>query len=179
LDHRAAVVPAVGLRGESLSRRASVRRRHLRLRALCLRLRGRVRVGGVERFGGEQRPGERLELVAVVGEQPGDLGVGFVDDPTNLLVDQPLGLRGGLGGAWEQVVAGAFARQQRERPELVAHPPAADHLAGDLGQLLDVGLGAGGDLAVDDLLGDPTAEGDADLRLQVLSRVRDAVGIGG
>jgi hypothetical protein len=38
--------------------------------------------------------------------------------------------------------------------------PAADHLAGDLGQLLDVGLGARARLAEDDLLGGSAPERD-------------------
>jgi hypothetical protein len=67
----------------------------------------------------------------------------------------------------------------RDRSDFVAHSPAPDHLSGDLGQLLDVGLGAGGDLAVDDLLGHAAAERDLDLRLEVLARVRDAIAVGG
>ena len=77
---------------------------------------------------------------------------GVLDDALDLLVDQPLRLRRGLAGAGEERAL-AVAGQQGDRPELVAHPPPADHLPRDLGQLLDVGLGAGGDLAVDDLLG--------------------------
>ena len=44
--------------------------------------------------------------------------------------------------------------------ELVAHAPAGDHLARELGHLLDVVLGAGRDVAVDELLGRPAAERD-------------------
>ena len=57
---------------------------------------GGVGVGGVEGLGGEQRVGEVVELVAVVGEELGDLGVAVLDERLNLLVDQPLGLGGGL-----------------------------------------------------------------------------------
>ena len=50
-------------------------------------------------------------------------------------------------------------------PIAVAHPPAPDHLARDLRQLLDVGLRAGARLAEDDLLRGAAAERDLDLRL--------------
>ena len=45
-------------------------------------------------------------------------------------------------------------RQHRDRPDRAAHPPAPDHHARDPRQLLDVGLGAGGQVAEHDLLGD-------------------------
>ena len=52
----------------------------------------------------------------------------------------------------------------------LAHAPAADHLARDLRQLLDVGLGAGREVAEDDLLGRAAAERDLDLREQLRAR---------
>ena len=55
----------------------------------------------------------------------------------------------------------------RERADGAAHAPAPDHLAGDLGELLDVRLGAGRGLAEDDLLGAAAAERDLDLRQQL------------
>ena len=64
-------------------------------------------------------------------------------------------------------------------PMRAAHPPAPDHLARDLGQLLDVGLGARRQVAVDDLLGRSAAERDLDLRAQLLLRVVEAVGVRG
>ena len=48
-------------------------------------------------------------------------------------------------------------------------------LAADLRELLQVGLGAGGDRLVDDLLGDATAERDADLPVEVFARVGHAI----
>src|SRR3712207_8782894 len=45
-----------------------------------------------------------------------------------------------------------LARGELDRPELLAHPPAGDHRAGEVGGLLDVVLGPGGLGAVDDLL---------------------------
>ena len=59
-----------------------------------------------------------------------------------------------------------------------AHAPAADHLAGDLGELLDVRLRAGARLAEDDLLGGAAAERDLDLRLHLGLAVVEAVALG-
>ena len=50
-----------------------------------------------------------------------------------------------------------------DRADDVAHPPPRDHAARDVRQLLEVGLGAGRRLAVDDALGRAAAEGDLDL----------------
>ena len=82
----------------------------------------------------------------------------------HLLVDQPLGrLRGRARAGQKRALT--VGRQHRDRPDRLAHAPAPDHLARDLGELLDVRLGAGGDRAVDDLLGHAPAERHADLRL--------------
>ena len=51
-----------------------------------------------------------------------------------------------------------------DRADDVAHPPARDHAARDVRELLEVGLGAGRRLAVDDALGRAAAERDLDLR---------------
>ena len=85
-------------------------------------------------------------------EQLGDLVVGALDEPAHLLVDEPLGVLGGLADAREQR-PWPSSDSTAIGPDRVAHAPAPDHLAGDLGELLDVGLGAGGDRAVHDLLG--------------------------
>ena len=100
----------------------------------------------------------------MLGEQLRDCAVGVLDDPLDLLVDELLGVLGGLADAREQRPL-AVVGEHRDGADRLAHAPAADHLAGDLGELLDVGLGAGGDRAVDDLLGDAAAERDVDLRL--------------
>ena len=54
----------------------------------------RRRVGGVlvERLLLEQPGDQRLELVAVLGQQRRDLLVALLDDPLHLEVDQPLRL---------------------------------------------------------------------------------------
>ena len=63
-------------------------------------------------------------------------------------------------------------------PYRVAHARARDHPARDIGELADVLFGAGGDVAVDELLGDASAERDVDLGAQVGARVAEAVGLG-
>src|SRR6185436_14326757 len=57
-----------------------------------------------------------------------------------------------------------------ERAHLLAHAPLADHLAGDVGRLLDVVAGARRETAEDDLLGDAPAERDGDAALRLLLR---------
>ena len=89
--------------------------------------------------------------------------VALLDDPLDLLVDQPLRVRRDLGRAGQQRAA-RLGGQHGDRADRLAHPPAAHHRAGDPGQLLDVGLRAGGDRPVDELLRDAAAERDLDLR---------------
>src|SRR5271154_1979209 len=65
-----------------------------------------VRRGCIERLRLQQRVGEAVELLAVVGEQVCDLLVGGLDHPMHLFVEQALcGLRGGAC-TWQQ---GPFA----------------------------------------------------------------------
>ncbi len=52
-------------------------------------------------------------------------------------------------------------------------------MPGDLGEVLDVGLGAGGDVVEHDLLGRAAAERDLDLGQQVAHLEVEAVGVGG
>jgi hypothetical protein len=68
-----------------------------------------------------------------------------------LVVDQLLRGRRHLGDSGKQR-SGAVSWQNGDGADRLAHAPAADHLARDLRELLDVGLGAGADLAEDDLL---------------------------
>ena len=103
--------------------------------------------------------------------------VRLVDDPPDLAVDHLLRRLGDLRDAGQQRALGV-GRDHGDRPDRLAHPPAADHLARDPGQLLDVGLGAGRDRAVHELLGDPPAERDLDPRRQVLLVVVRALAVG-
>ena len=59
-----------------------------------------------------------------------------------------------------------------------AHPPAPDHSARDLGELLEVRLRTRRQVAEDDLLGRAAAECDLDLRAQLLLRIVEAVRVG-
>ena len=69
--------------------------------------------------------------------------LGLVDDPPDLLVDQLLRSAARPGRARQQRAVLA-AVGDGDRADRVAHSPAADHAAGDLGQVLDVRLRAGG-----------------------------------
>ena len=76
----------------------------------------------------------------------------------------------------QRLVVGS--RKHRHRADGVGHPPAAHHPLGDVRDLLQVRLGPGGDVAVDDLLGRPAAEGADDPPAQVVGPVAVAVGVG-
>ena len=117
---------------------------------------------------------EGVELVALLGEEFGYLGLGRFDDPFHFLVDALLCSLRGFGDAGKESVL-RLGGEQGDRADRVAHAPTSDHLAGDLGQLLDVRLGAGCRVAVDEPFGDAAAEGDLDLRLQVALVVAEAV----
>ena len=106
-----------------------------------------------------------------------DLPVRFVDDAAHLRVDECLGVRRGLGHPRKERAC-AVTCDHGERTDCGAHPPAADHLAGELRQLLDVGLRADARLAEDDLLGGPAPERDLDLRLYLGRAVVGAIVVG-
>jgi hypothetical protein len=99
---------------------------------------------------------QRLEACPLALEQVDDILLGGIDDAPRLLVDELLGYWGGRVGAREQHSVPA-AIGYGHRADGVTHAPAADHAPRDLSQVLDVGLRAGGDLAVDDLLGGAAA----------------------
>src|SRR5205823_7374750 len=126
--------------------------------------------GLVDRLLLQQALDERIELGPVRLEEGDDLLLGPVDDAPDLGVDQLLGALRGLGYAGQERPL-AVAARDRDRPDLVAHAPAADHLAGDVGELLDVGLGAGRDLVVDDPLGGPAPQRHLDAADEVAAVV--------
>src|SRR6266508_3783723 len=136
----------------------------------------RVRVVLVERLVLQQGLRERVELAAVLAQQRHDFLMRRVDDPADFLVDELLRVLRHLGRTREERPA-AVGWEHRERSDGVAHAPAADHLARDLGQLLDVGLGAGRRLVEHDLLGGAAAERDLDPRQQLSPLVAEAVGL--
>src|SRR5207245_4953827 len=98
----------------------------------------------------------------------------LVYEPADLRVDQFLRpLRSFLHPRDELSVL----RQHRDRADRIAHAPAADHLASDLGELADVGLRPGRALTPDELVRSPAAESDLDPRPQVVLVVAEAVGL--
>src|SRR5215210_3574807 len=135
----------------------------------------------VERLPLQQRLGERLELLAVFGQEPAGLVMALVDDPEHL------GVHGAGGLLAEGLITAVTARYTKvsvlawgefDRPELLAHSPARDHPASEVGGLLDVVLGPGGLGAVDDLLRAAPSQHADDPRPQVPFRVVVAVVLG-
>jgi hypothetical protein len=123
----------------------------------------------------EQRAGQRVEPAALAGEQAYDPRVRFVDGPPHLRVDQLLGLFADLGHAREQRPGCAVAGDHCQRPDRLGHTPPTDHVARDLGQLLDVRLRACGDLAEHDFLGHAPAQRDVDASQQLPVLVAEAI----
>ena len=123
-----------------------------------------------------------MQVVHVLVEDLVRLFLGFVDDPANLLVDQP---GRGFGDALlpchrvskEDLILVLVVAQ---RTELFGHAPFGDHLTGQVGGLLDVIAGTGGDvfLAVDDLLGRTAAEHHRQLRGDLRQFVAVAIPLG-
>ena len=107
----------------------------------------------VERLRPHQRLGERVETIPVLGEEPDRLVVRLADDPLDLRVDALARVLRDLGQPLQRRRF-AVLRQNRDEADLLAHPEAADHQAGELCRLPDVGLGAGRLVAVTNPLGD-------------------------
>ena len=97
----------------------------------------------------------------MLGDDLDGLGIAFVDQAANLFVDgfrrlfRVVLLLADLSPEEDEL----FLVAQGDGAEPLAHAVFLDHLAGDVGRLLDVVLGAGRDLAEDDLLGRMTAQG--------------------
>src|SRR5918995_1384913 len=129
----------------------------------------------------EQRPGERLELLAMLREEPAGLLVALIEDAPHLFVYDAGGLL--VEGLLPTVTARSaqvrvFAGREFYRPHLLAHPPAGDHPPRKVGGLHYVALGPCGPGAVDDLRRCPTPQGADDPRPQVGFRVVVAVVLG-
>src|SRR5262245_10219079 len=135
----------------------------------------------VERLALEQRGYERVERLAVLREQPHGLHVALVDDALHLGVDDARGLLAerpiGSEAACDPEVR-VRARRELHEPELIAHAPARDHVARDLGGLLDVVLRARGARAVHQLFCGASAEHADDPRAQVGFGIVVAVAVG-
>src|SRR5262249_10082550 len=68
-----------------------------------------------------------------------------------------------------------FLLAEGERPHRVAHAPLAHHLAGELGRALQIVAGASRHAAARQLLGQPAAEQNRDLVVEVVARVVELV----
>ncbi|CAG7113321.1 hypothetical protein PICSAR202_03872 [Mycobacterium avium subsp. paratuberculosis] len=125
-----------------------------------------LQLSAVQRLLLQQLARQRVEDVAVFGEDLPGLSVGGLDQLADLVVDvtgdlvRVVGL-GAHGAAEERV---AVFRTVFDRTEFGAHAELGDHRAGDLGGLLDVGHRAGGRLAEDQLLGGAATHREHQLR---------------
>ena len=100
----------------------------------------------------------------------------LAQDPLDLLVDDPGGLVAVVAGVHEVLAEEHLAlRAPGHRADALAHAPLADHLAGQLGADHEVVVGAGGDDAEHELLGDAPAHGDHERVLEVVLVVAVAV----
>src|SRR5215213_5938704 len=135
----------------------------------------------VEGFPLQQGSGERLEVLAMFGQESPGLVVAFAYDPVYLGVHDAGGLL--AEGLLRAVTARStqvrvFAGREFYRPQLLAHSPAGDHSPRKVGSLLYVAFGPCGPGAVDDLLRYPSPQGADDPRPQVPFRVVVAVVLG-
>src|SRR4051812_25514280 len=99
---RRPIQAGAGARGGPLVRDGLQRRALVVGRRVAGDAGGGVGVDLVERLAREQRRGQRIEVVAVLGEQDRHVVVGVVDDAAYLLVDELLRRPRGLRGAGQQ-----------------------------------------------------------------------------
>src|SRR5829696_3476432 len=129
----------------------------------------------------QQGPSERVELLAVLGQELPRLVVAFAYDPVYLGVHDAGGL---LAEMFLRTVTArstqvrVFAGREFYRPQLLAHSPAHDHSPRKVGSLLYVAFGPGSLGAVDNLLSAASPQHADDSRPQVPFRVVVAVVLG-
>ena len=139
----------------------------------------------VDRLALDQKLGDLVELVDVLGEDGSGPLVRFLDDAADLVVDLARDLLGVVGGGGHVTAEEGHVMLSPEhtRSELLAHAVAHDHVLGRLGDFLEVVGGPGRHLVEDELLGGASAErhrhlvGERRLRREepVLGRQRDRV----
>src|SRR5690606_20072180 len=119
---------------------------------------------------------------AVLAQQLEGEPVALVDELAALAVDE---LGGGLAVAGEAAAClvgagevGVLSGGEGEGADAFVHAPAGDHLGGEARDLLEVVLGAGGAVAVDELFGGAAAEGADDAGAEVGLGVVVAVVVG-
>jgi hypothetical protein len=88
--------------------------------------------------------GQGVQAVPVGAQQVERRRVALLDDAADLGVDELQGVR--RRPVRRRQPNHARRGQDGDGAHGFAHPPAADHLAGDGGDLLEVGLGPGGDV---------------------------------
>ncbi len=94
---------------------------------------GGVGVGRVERLGRRAARGRALSSWSRCSLSSSVTSlVGVLDEPAHLLVDAAAGCASEVSLTPGQERPCAVARQHRDRPDRLAHAPAADHLARDL-----------------------------------------------
>src|SRR5581483_1735499 len=130
-----------------------------------------VDLGAVEDLALEESLGDRVQDVEVGAQERAGAVVAVGHEAADLGVDLRSGALGvALGlvevAAEEDVLV---LRAEGHRPELVAHAPLADHLAGELARALEVVAGAGRHVAEDELLGGAAAEEDREVVLELLA----------
>src|SRR5918992_4438328 len=129
----------------------------------------------------QQGSGERLELLAMFGQESPGLVVAFAYDPVYLGIHDAGGL---LAEMFLRAVTArstkvrVLAGREFYRPQLLAHSPAGDHSPRKVGSLLYVAFGPCGPGVVDYLLRYPSPQGADDPRPQVGFRVVIAVLLG-
>ena len=123
---------------------------------------------------GEQRGGERVELGAVLAQQRERFVVGGVGEPADLAVDELAGLLRRRVGA-PGTPAAAVCAEDVDEADRLSHASAADHLASEQRRLLQVGLGAAGDVLEYDLLGGAPREQAGQAAAQLRGGVAVAV----
>src|SRR3990170_7230858 len=136
-----------------------------------------VNLIGVERLPLEQRLRHLLDLVAVILDDGARAGILLVNDAADLPVHQ-LG-----GGVREVLVRGDVAPEEHlalvlavdARAQDIAHAPAGDHVARDLGGALEVVGRARGHLLHEHLFGDASAHEHGDGGKQTLAIMAVAV----
>src|SRR6476469_2230486 len=130
-----------------------------RRRRRAVEARSAVGVVFVEGLALQERVREVVETLAVLVQQSQGALVALLHDRADLGVDDLAGLlRRAAAGPREEDGVVAGAGEDAHEANAVRHAPAPDHLARDVRDLLEVGLRAGRDVAVDDLLRRAPAE---------------------
>mmetsp|Transcript_12990 Transcript_12990/g.36850 ORF Transcript_12990/g.36850 Transcript_12990/m.36850 type:complete len:647 (+) Transcript_12990:384-2324(+) len=124
------------------------------------------------RLPGDELPGERVECLPVLEEDPLAARVGALHQPAHLGVDESPGLGGHLRGR-----RATLAAAQCHLADALGHAVLRHHGLGDRGHALEVVGGAGGDFIVaeDDLFSHTAAQRHCHGALEVLPAVEAGV----